>query len=1480
MCLKGERRDSVVYIPLLSIDVHRKSTRAKRLLAFGIIVMMTLASFPIIARAKRVAASYEPVTEWERTFGGAEYDFCDSVQQTSDGGYILAGETSSYGTGDYPDVYLIKTDASGILEWQKTFGGSNADPAYSVQQTSDGGYIVAGETSSYGSGDDDVYLIKTDASGILEWQKTFGGIDADWANSVQQTSDGGYIIGGCTWSFGAGESDAWLIKTDADGRLEWQKTYGEYNWDGAEYCQQTSDGGYMIAGRTSSFGASDQDGYLVKTDDSGSLEWQKTFGGSGWDAFWSGQQTSDGGYILAGWWSWYPVCDFWLVKTRAPALDGEITDYVVLTPEVYAGSQLEVQVTVENIGDIKAEYNVYIGNIWDSEGASAGNAYSESHQIIQLDPGASQTLTLEWTTPDTMLPGDYTGDLHLQMARPGSGWEKHREYSNAINFAVEGKKWPITINPNGGRIYVDGNPITVLTTYNWMAGSSHELDPDSEYAPITGTKLVFTQWSDGSTADPRETVVPPMGVTYTAQWAIHYRLSITITPLGAGSTTPTADAYWHPSGTSVTVVETPNPGYIFDHWRLGFDNVGGEPSYTIIMDAPYDLTTVFRVEPQVELPEFISSAKSYRPGETASFSVTLRNTAVSSQTYWMRIQIMSAKEESPGWRTLPLPAVSTTIDAGETESLSVDWVIPASSEPRTCLALLFVYDSNPDSNPLSSQINQRAGPLFMIDDPDVSYVEILGLPDRRIIHTQIQRFAYVEPGTFDYFEWVTMWKAIGAGLLDPIDFAELLLRLPDQYNRLVNLALDRPYHLTIVQAYDKIGVAFEAPPAGLLDETMRVVTIEYLKMMAEWALDTSLGLLPLPPLEHFTIIPTDLLDQPVPYYKQMLLPIKVNTEMLAPINDPYGRDGIVDLRIGATDPRNGNPITGCGFFSGTGSISMRIIRPVPLTTTQPITQTWFSEISPGIYTSSINILSYFGQGFPPDIESVHTGIYLITFYFNKPPTETEPGFFGAGDQHSFTVDSSIDGMEVHNLGISANPQTIDLDESSSVDVGFDWTLPQTAQASITIELKEDMGFYGLFDKSLGTYTITEFGQFSSESHTFAVSASNLGYLTHTGIHRIYVVVTLSWIPFGTTSPTVISRRSYECIITVRAAESMRIEARSPVNILVIDPLNRQVGYDGVSGQILNEILGATYSGPGSQPQIVIIPNVFSGDYTVEVFCTGTGAYEILINSLSAEGLIIDSISWVGTAKEGEKYTRDVFLCDAGTFDTTPPAINVLCPEDAIYATNSIDLNFTLSEPAAWVGYSLDGQANITIAGNTTLTGLLDGSHYMVVHANDTAGNMGTSNTVHFTVDTTPPNITDVSQTPLEKNVQPEGEVIVNTTVIDVTGGVERVALNYTNGNGTWVIIEMTSLSVHQNVWSAIIPPFPCGTNVTYIILAEDNAGNTITTDELGYEYQYQVIPEFLSFLVLSLLILTTLLALTVYRCMHARAHTHIHRFLL
>jgi hypothetical protein len=202
-----------------------------------------------------VAASGVLEEEWNVTFGGTDWDLADSVQQTLDGGYILTGGTRSYGAGS-TDFWLVKTDPSGNHEWNKTFGGTSYEWAFSVQQTSDGGYILAGYMYSYGAADYDFWLVKTDPSGNHEWNKTFGGTSGDRAFSVQQTSDGGYILAGDTKSYGAGYSDFWLVKTDPSGNHEWNKTFGGTSWDYASSSvQQTSDGGYILAGDTKSYGA-------------------------------------------------------------------------------------------------------------------------------------------------------------------------------------------------------------------------------------------------------------------------------------------------------------------------------------------------------------------------------------------------------------------------------------------------------------------------------------------------------------------------------------------------------------------------------------------------------------------------------------------------------------------------------------------------------------------------------------------------------------------------------------------------------------------------------------------------------------------------------------------------------------------------------------------------------------------------------------------------------------------------------------------------------------------------------------------------------------------------------------------------------------------------------------------------------------------------------------------------------------------------
>ena len=234
-----------------------------------------------------------------KTIGGPASEAGHSLIQTSDGGYAITGYTYSFGAGE-KDVYVVKLDANGNLQWTKTIGGPEREEGKSLIQTSDGGYAIAGTTSSFGAGGEDVYVVKLDAHGNLQWTRTIGGPKYEEGNSLIQTSVGGYAIAGTTTSFGAGKADVYVVKLDAKGNHQWTKTIGGPDREEGRSLIQTSDGGYAIIGSTKSFGAGDEDVYFVKLDAKGNLQWTNTIGGPETEEGYSLIQTSDGGYAIAG----------------------------------------------------------------------------------------------------------------------------------------------------------------------------------------------------------------------------------------------------------------------------------------------------------------------------------------------------------------------------------------------------------------------------------------------------------------------------------------------------------------------------------------------------------------------------------------------------------------------------------------------------------------------------------------------------------------------------------------------------------------------------------------------------------------------------------------------------------------------------------------------------------------------------------------------------------------------------------------------------------------------------------------------------------------------------------------------------------------------------------------------------------------------------------------------------------------------------
>ncbi|MEO6166918.1 MAG: T9SS type A sorting domain-containing protein [Chitinophagales bacterium] len=340
---------------------------------------------------------------WQNSLGGGDQDAQWDFQPTSDGGFVVAGQSKSTDgdiTGNHGDhdYWIVRLDAGGNIVWQKSLGGSEEDEAYTVQQTADGGFIVAGNAESsdgdvtVNHGEEDYWIVKLDADGNLMWQKSLGGSEEDEAYSVQQTVDGGYIIAGESESTDGdvagnhGEGDYWIVKLDANGNLLWQKSYGGSSVDYPRMIKRTTDDGFIIAGWTSSVDGDvtdnngDTDFWVIKLDAAGNLIWQKCLGGSDYDFAYSVQQTIDGGFIAAGYshsndgnvTGNHGSTDYWLVKldvdgnlTWQKSLGGSDYDQAYAVQQTTDGDYIVAGLSFSNDGDVSGNHVGGQGNTQD-----------------------------------------------------------------------------------------------------------------------------------------------------------------------------------------------------------------------------------------------------------------------------------------------------------------------------------------------------------------------------------------------------------------------------------------------------------------------------------------------------------------------------------------------------------------------------------------------------------------------------------------------------------------------------------------------------------------------------------------------------------------------------------------------------------------------------------------------------------------------------------------------------------------------------------------------------------------------------------------------------------------------------------------------------------------------------------------------------------------------------------------------------------
>lgn len=384
----------------------------QRIMLAGKKVARIFTTLPVLLSLYAANAQVVPAIEWSKSLGGSASDRPYAIQQTADDGYIVAGTSVSVDgdiTGNHGgfDYWITKLDNAGNLQWQRAFGGSDDEQANAIQQTTDGGYIIAGYTRSDDGditvlhGQSDYWIIKLDSVGNMVWQKTFGGTNLENAESIRQTTDGGYIVGGRSRSINGdvtgnhGGEDFWIVKLDTSGNMEWEKSIGGSMYDDATAVVQTTDGGYAATGWSKSLDGDvtgnhgNYDYWTVKLDTVGNIQWEKSYGGDNYDQPFSMKQAYDGGYFLGGFTNSnnqnvsgnHGGNDSWIVKLDS---NGNL-----MWQKCLGGSQWDRTYSVQLTSDYGV---VVVGYTLSNDSQVTGNHGGYDYWVVKLDSSGN----LKW----------------------------------------------------------------------------------------------------------------------------------------------------------------------------------------------------------------------------------------------------------------------------------------------------------------------------------------------------------------------------------------------------------------------------------------------------------------------------------------------------------------------------------------------------------------------------------------------------------------------------------------------------------------------------------------------------------------------------------------------------------------------------------------------------------------------------------------------------------------------------------------------------------------------------------------------------------------------------------------------------------------------------------------------------------------------------------------------------------------------------
>ncbi len=556
-----------------------------------------------------------PDVLWENTIGGSAWDYGRVVRSTPDGGFILGGYSDSPISGDktentngYTDYWIIKLNASGVVQWDKTIGGSSSDWLRALEVTVDGGYILAGESSSPVSGDKtegvsgytDYWIVKVDGTGNIQWQNTIGGSASDNCTSIKQTSDGGYIVSGHSNSDISGDKtengffsdDFWVLKLNSTGGIVWQNTIGGDQDEENSRILPTPDGGYILAGTSESYATGDktmptngsEDFWVIKLDVSGNITWQKDFGFISSEQFYDIVATPDGGYLLVGE-TGFPD-NYYVVKINSAgtllwqrSIGGTSYDFATATSILANGNYLIGGYSASGIGGEKTQYQIG-GNdywlmeldntgdiIWQKVVGGAGNDYLYDIEIVDEDFIALGSSASNAGADKSENNLGAAGSYDMWMVKLGTcvaATETCNTVDDDCNGLIDdGISETISISAGGPTIFCQGGSVLLTATYS---GTSVQWKKNG----INIAGATSSTYSVNKSGDYTCVTTSPCGTTTSSLIHVTVNKNPTASITAGGATT-------FCEGGSVTLTEAPVTGSTYQ-WYNGALTIAGATS--------------------------------------------------------------------------------------------------------------------------------------------------------------------------------------------------------------------------------------------------------------------------------------------------------------------------------------------------------------------------------------------------------------------------------------------------------------------------------------------------------------------------------------------------------------------------------------------------------------------------------------------------------------------------------------------------------------------------------------------------------------------------------------------------------------------------------------------------------------------------------------------------------------------------------------